>query len=287
MTLLAALVAGLAVFLCVASLTGHGDSLSLRLPGLRRAKLSRAVWLRQAGVSATPAQFWTVSCLVGTAVEFVVWAISGSPYVGVVVAVAAALFPKAYFARKRSANLAAVVAAWPDGIRHLVAVADNRTIHQGLLSLAADGPPALRSAFANYADMAQVGGAVAALAAIGEELADPISDRVIEVLSIAHDQGQALAIGILTEQAGEIAADLRVEAENATARLEPVLTARVAFAAPYVILVMMCWRTPEFAAFYRQPAGLFVIAAGGVLSSLGLVVARKLAAETPEPRVVS
>jgi len=286
MPLLAALAVGLSLFLAVASLTGHGDQVSLRLPGRRRTRLDRAVWLRQAGVSVTPAQFWAVSVVIGALVELATWTISGSVYVGLALAVAAALFPRAYFARKRDHNLAAVVQAWPDGIALIVGATDSLTIHQGLLTLARTGPAPLREAFARYEDLARLAGLEAALLTIREELADPISDRVIEILLVAHHQGQRLAMEILAEQSVEITEDLRTAADNRTARLEPVLTARIAFLIPFLILVLLCWQQPDFAAFYRRPGGFVVVLAGGAWSSLGLVVARKLASDVTEPRVI-
>lgn len=286
MPLLAALASGLCLFMVVATATGHGDQLSLRLPGRRRARLDRAVWLRQAGVNVTPAQFWAVSAVLGAMVELACWTISGSVYVGLVIAVGAALFPRAYFSRRRDQNLAAVIRAWPDGIGLIVHSTETRSIHQGLLVLAAAGPPPLREAFARYADLARLDGCAGALAAIRNELADPISDRVIEILLVAHDQGQHLAMVILAEQAVEITEDLRTAADNRTARLEPVLTARIAFLIPFLTLVLLCWQTPSFASFYRSTPGFVVVSIFGLWSSLGLVVARKLARDVAEPRVL-
>src|SRR5438105_4845624 len=97
-----------------------GSGLGLRLGGRRgRRRPPLALWLRQAGVSVTPAQFVVVS----TGLALVVWAaisaLTHSAWVGVVPAFAAGLWPRAYFGRRRQLRMAELAKAWPDGIRHL------------------------------------------------------------------------------------------------------------------------------------------------------------------------
>jgi len=144
----------------------------------------------------------------------------------------------------------------------------------------------MRSAFARYGDLARLSNGRHALETIRDELGDPTSDRVLEMLIVAHDCGQSVAMGILRGQANEISLDSKAAAEARTARLEPVLTARIAFVIPFLTLLMMCWQVPEFARFYRGAGGFIVVTVGGALSSLGLVVARRLARDIPEPRVL-
>jgi tight adherence protein B len=287
MRLLAALAAGVCAFIVVAHVTGQGERLRLRLPGSGRPPLSRGVWLRQAGVDVTPLQFWAVSVVVGAAVELVIWAVSGSPFVGLVPAVASGLGPRAYFGRRRAERLRAVVRAWPDGIRHILATTEARTtIHQALLELAATGPEPIAEAFTDYAGMAHLAGPVAALELIREELADPTSDWVIEDLIVAHEQGQAIARQILRELATQISKDLQANDEIKTAQLEPKLTARVAFVIPWLALAAMCASVDTFRSFYRSGAGAAVVALGGILGLGGLALTRYLTRDVSEIRVL-
>lgn len=288
MRLLGALAAGVCAYLVVAQLTGHGGDISIRIPGRRRrVRINRAVWLRQAGVAVTPLQFWAVSFAIGVVVELVVWGIAGSPFVGVVPAVAAALGPRAYFARRRTERLGELVRSWPDGIRHVVATTMARgTVHQGLVELAASGPDRLAESFARYPAMARMAGSLAALEVIREELADPTSDQVIERLIVAQEKGQVLAMRVLKDLATSVTKDLKATEEVATAALEPRITARVTFIAPWIGLIILCAGNVAFADFYASSTGAVVIAFGAVLSMAGMAFVKALAREPVEARVL-
>ncbi len=185
---LGAILAGTAVFLVVAYLTGHPVTVRLRLPGRRRRGPSPAVWLRQAGLEVTPGQFFAVRAGVALVVLVVVWGLTGALFVAAVPALVAGWLPRAYFARRRADRLGEVVRAWPDGIRHLIAAARARgTIHQALVELSRSGPRPLAEAFERYPVLATMAGSVAALETVREELADPTSDAVIEILICAQE----------------------------------------------------------------------------------------------------
>ena len=71
----------------------------------------------------------------------VVAALTGSVFVALVPAVAVALLPRAYFGRRRRIRMREVQAAWPDGLRDLVAsIAAGLSLTQAVTNLAATGP---------------------------------------------------------------------------------------------------------------------------------------------------
>ena len=84
-----------------------------------------------------------------------------------------------------------VQAAWPDGLRDLIAsIAAGRSLAQALNALAASGPAPLRGRVRRgFPISARMLGTVPALEVVKEELADPTSDRVIEVLILAQQRG--------------------------------------------------------------------------------------------------
>lgn len=287
MRLLFALTGSVATFLVVATLTGHADTLRVTLPGQRRQRTTREAWLRQAGVPVTPAQFWGVSALVALAVEFVCWGLAGSAVVGMVPALTAGLGPSAYYGRRRTVHLSAVVEAWPQADRDLLSsIQSHQSIHQGLLELAETGPLPMRQAFANYATLARLSGPEAALAIIREELADPVSDRMIELLMVAYTEGEDLTIQVLRDQAGQLTEDLRTTAEIRALQHEPRLVARGAFVAPWLVLVMICSGVPAYRDFYRTGGGVTAVVVAGLLSCGGLLVMRRMVKEPAEPRVL-
>jgi Flp pilus assembly protein TadB len=290
--LLGATASALAVFLVIDTVTGgpgdDGAGLRLRLAGRRRHRRPPlALWLRQAGVGVTPAQFGVVSAGIGIVVWGAISTVTHSVWVGIVPAIAAGLWPRAYFGRRRQLRMAELANAWPDGIRHLVTITQARgTMHQAVLELVRSGPAPLARAFASYPVLARIGGPVEALRSIREQLADPTTDQVIERLIVAHEKGQALTLTILRDLGASLAMDLQAEAEIDSQGLEPRITSQVTFIAPWLGLVMLCLGDTGFSAFYRTAAGAVVIVAGGILSVAGLALVRWLAREPEELRVL-
>src|SRR5947209_13971078 len=186
MILLAGLAVGVCVYFAVGFATGYAPELSLRVRR-PRAEISRwQLWLNQAGVAVTPRQFWAGSLAAGALAFLAVTVVTGAPLVALVPAAGVATLPGAYFARRRAAQLRRVQAAWPDGLRDIIAsIAAGRSLPQALNALAASGPAPLREVFARFPLLARMLGTVAALEVLEEELGDPTSDRVIEVLIIA------------------------------------------------------------------------------------------------------
>ena len=147
MSLVAALCIGICCALAVGFLTGCAPRLERR----RRARAevsTRQLWLHQAGVALTPTQFVAGSALAGLATVVLVTLVTGAPLVGLVPGLAVAALPRAYFARRRETRLREVQAAWPDGLRDLLAsVAAGRSLTHALCTLATSGPEPLRDAF--------------------------------------------------------------------------------------------------------------------------------------------
>jgi len=286
MRALGAILAGTAVYLVVAHLTGYHVNVRLRLPGRRRGGPSPAVWLLQAGLEVTPGQFHAVRAGLGFVVLIVVWGLAGSVFVAAVPALVAAWLPRAYFARRRADRLGEVVRAWPDGIRHVIATARARgTVHQALVELARSGPRPLAEAFERYPVLATMAGPVAALETIREELADATSDAVIEILICAQEQGQVLAIKILRDLAGEVSEDLKALEEIESAGLERKIDSRLTFVIPWLLLVALCVTSEAYRGFYRSAGGAIVVVVCGVMSVAGVAVVDRMG-RLPRPRRV-
>ena len=72
------------------------------------------------GVDVTAGQFWFTVIGVAGVTYVVIYTLTGLVVVSLVPAMVVATLPKAYFARIRTARLAAVQEAWPDGLRDLL-----------------------------------------------------------------------------------------------------------------------------------------------------------------------
>ena len=253
----------------------------------RKWRPHRSSWLRQAGVGASLLQFWVASGGAAAISLAVVALISGSWAIAVVPAVLVGMSPRVYFASRRRRRLGELRQAWPDGLRDLVAsISAGRSLGRALHDLASSGPAPLREAFATYPFLSRSLGTVAALEAIREEAADPTTDRVIEVLVVAHERGGAIVVDILRDLAEATARDVWAADEADTLALEHKINARAVFVLPWVVLIAMTARPGPFREFYATPAGVFVIAVGGVLSLTGAWIVSRLGRHPDEPRVL-
>ncbi len=126
---------------------------------------------------------------------------------------------------------------------------------------------------------------MSALEMVKEDLADPTSDRVIEVLVLAYERGGSVVPEILSDLAEATTRDLWTLEQVRTEALEQKINSRVVFVLPWLVLVAMTSQSGAFREFYSSPVGIAVVVAGGVLSLLGIFVASRLGRRPSEPRV--
>ncbi len=286
MRLLAAVLGGGAVYLLMASFLGVAPN--LELPTRARPQISkRQLWLIQAGSELTPRQFVTGSIAAGVAAFLLLALVTQSVLIALIPAIAVGLLPRAYYARERQKRIVEIQQAWPDGIRDILAhVSSGATLTRALESLATDGPEALRFAFSRFPLQARMFGVVPALEIVKEELADPTSDKVIEVLILAHEYGGDLVQDVLRDLVDAITEDLRVLEEIRTAGLEQRIEGFLVVVVPWAVLVFLATVPPDYRAFYRTSTGQLVVVIGAVWAMVGLVVMRLIARDRGEGRVL-
>jgi tight adherence protein B len=255
-----------------------------------RTRPSRAdrmqVWLQQAGLPLTPVQFVVMSAALGALALLVLTALTGSVSVAMVPAVALSLVPRAAYGHRRTVRMRAILTEWPDGLRDLLAsITAGRSLTQAVNALARTGPPTLREAFARFPHLARVLGTVPALEIVKEELADPTSDRILEVLILAHERGGGLVREILEDLVDSTTKDLKLLEELETEGLEMRINARVVVVLPWLVLVALTARPGAFRDFYRTGGGLVTLGVAAALSVVGVAVLGRLSREPSESRV--
>lgn len=287
MRLLGAIAAGLFVFYGVGLLTGHAPTLRLGLGATRKADVSKhKLWLRQAGLELTSSQYFAGLGAVGIATFAVFTVFTGTPAVAMVPAAIATALPHSFFARRRFKNLNKTQKAWPDAIREIISsLESNASLHGSLVQLAYKGPEALREAFNRYPTHASTVGVVPALEAVRERLADPTSDRVIEVLILAHERGGAIVGDIMRDLAHNTSEDLQLQEEVETSQLEQKINGRAVFLLPWAVLILLVVGNNDFRLFYRSGMGTFIVIIGAALSLLGMFILSRLGRDKPELRV--
>lgn len=289
MRLLAALAVGACCALIAAAVLGtmphrrHREGRTSRVVTTRE----RAdTWLLQAGVGLGLLPFLLGCLLAGLIASLAVTVLTGSVFVAFVPAVAVALIPRAYFGRRRRARLREVHVAWPDGLRDLVAsIAAGQSLTQAVTNLAEAGPAVMRDAFARFPQLARVVGTGPALELLKEDLADPTSDRVLEVLILANERGGAIVRDILDDLVDATTRDLKLLDELETEGLEMRINAKAVVVLPWLVLVALTARPGAFRDFYQSSGGVVTLVLAGFLTMIGVVVLGRLGREPVEARI--
>ncbi|GBE20665.1 hypothetical protein BMS3Bbin01_00003 [bacterium BMS3Bbin01] len=285
MRLLIAATGGFTAYLIAGLLLGVAPTFARRHRPQRPRRMGK--WLAQVGSPLSPAQFVAASVAIGVAAWIVLALVMGEWF--------SSFFPAATFSgylawtyeRRRRERLRDIAEAWPDAIRHLLSyVRSGSTIPLAVGALATQGPIPLRAVFDGWTERARLLGFVPALETVREQLADATSDRVIEVLLIAHEWGGELVATVLADLADEITEDLRTEraikAEGTTQRIE----SWVVGAAPWLLLLYLTATQGPYRSYYQTGSGRFVVLVAGIWWAMGLLVLRVLKKQDAEARVL-
>ena len=129
---------------------------------------------------------------------------------------------------------------------------------ESLIQLSVRGPEELRPAFAAFAqDYRTSGRFQESLDLLKVRLADPVADRIVESLRIAREVGGSDLGRLLRTLSAFLREDARTRAEMETRQGWTVNAARLAVAAPWLVLAMMSTRAESIRA-YNSPGGVLV-----------------------------
>ena len=202
----------------------------------------------------------------GAGAVLVVQVVSGTPPVALAFGVMAGYLPFAVVAaraRRRRRELAEV---WPEAVDNLAsAVRAGMSLPDALAALGVRGPEPLRPAFDSFALDYQVTGRFGeCLDRLKEELADPVGDRVVEGLRIAREVGGGELGRLLRTRSGYLRHDVRTRSEMESRQAWTVNGARLAVAAPWLVLLVMSFQS-DVIRRYASPAGVAILVVGAAL----------------------
>ena len=164
-------------------------------------------------------------------------------------------------ARRRQRELAEV---WPEAVDNLASRRAGRACRcpRRSPSSADRGPEPLREPFVAFGVDYQVTGRFAdSLDRLKVRLADPVGDRVVEGLRIAREVGGGDLGRLLRNLSGFLRDDARTRSELESRQAWTVNGARLAVAAPWLVLLLLCFQR-EVIARYASPSGVVVLAVG-------------------------
>jgi tight adherence protein B len=287
-TVLAALLAGLAAYLTVVGIVDSRRPRPARSPRPKQHRPSLEDRLRHAGAGISAAKYRATIAGSIVGVFVVVYGLTGTPALALPPAIAVGAAPRAFYRRRRDAVLAARVAAWPEAIRDVLAhLGVGQTLHRSLCALATTGPEPLREVWARYERNASALDVTTALGLVRDELADPVSDRVIEAFAAAHERGQTVIVEILRSLADNVTKDVQSAAEIVSNQMEIKSQAVVAVVLPFLVLGFLVVANPAYREFYRSPGGWMVVALGAAMATGGWKLITVLGRLDTEPRVLT
>jgi len=159
---------------------------------------------------------------------------------------------------------------WPEAIALLASgVRAGLSLPEVVAGLADRGPELLREHFKRFRiTYRSTGSFPAALDALARDLSDPVADRVIAALVLANDVGGTDLVRVLRTLGDFVRDDLRVRKEIEARWSWTVSAARLAAAAPWIVLLAMASR-PEAAAAYDSPRGTTLVLGGAIATFVG------------------
>lgn len=249
--------------LCLWSAWWEVEAAGPRPPGWRER--TQDLLVQSGAPSVSPGALVTTCLLAGLLAFVAVVAVTGSPVIGACFGVMAGVAPYAVVkgrARRRRAELRAV---WPEVVDDLVSgIRAGLSLPEALIALGERGPAELRPAFVAFGEDYRATGRFAeALTLLKARLADPVADRIIEALRLTRDVG-GTDLGRLLRTLGQfLREDLRTRGELEARQSWTVAGARLAVAAPWLVLALLATR-PGTAAAFDTPAGVAVLVAGAV-----------------------
>ncbi|MCL3778031.1 MULTISPECIES: type II secretion system F family protein [unclassified Actinomyces] len=224
--------------------------------------------LVQAGAGGTsPTVFVAGSAGTGVVVGLLFLGVSRAWPIALAFGAIAAGLPFLVLSSRARARRTRLREVWPEAVDALVSgVRAGMSLPEAVAALGERGPEAVREQFrafaSDYAATARFG---QCLDRLKDRFADPVADRIVEALRLAHEVG-GTDLGVLLRSLSHmLREDMRTRGELEARQSWTVNGAKVAVAAPWLVLALLSTR-PQAAQAYASAAGALVLAAGAVAS---------------------
>ncbi len=244
--------------------------------------------LAEAGLGGvSPLQLIGVQALAGALVLLACFAATQSISVSALFAVFAVATPMMIVGRLRRRRQADLRELWPEVVDNLTSgVRAGLSLPEALSAIGSRGPEPLREPFRRFGtDYRATGNFNESLDRLKENLADPVGDRVCESLRVAREVGGTDLGRLLSTLSGFLREDARVRSELLARQSWSVTAARMAVAAPWLVLLLLGTQRETLAA-YDTPAGTLILVAGAVLSILAYRLMLRLGRLPEDQRVL-
>ncbi|MFP5346169.1 MAG: type II secretion system F family protein [Actinomycetes bacterium] len=264
------------------------------VPDERRTRRA-PLWLQRVRDELTQAGMATVSpqALLGASAVCVattgllVVAFSGSVPIAVCFGAIGGWAPVALVRMRARRRRTTVRELWPEAVDHLTSgIRAGLSLPEALAQLGERGPSPLRPSFAAFGEDYRATGRFSdSLENLKQRLADPVADRIVEALRVTREVGGSDLGSMLRTLSAFLREDVRTRSELEARQSWTVNAARLAVAAPWVVLGLLATR-PEAVDAYNKPQGVLVLAIGAASSVLAYRVMVRIGRLPDEDRVL-
>ncbi|WP_375496580.1 type II secretion system F family protein [uncultured Jatrophihabitans sp.] len=244
--------------------------------------------LRQAGIGGVgPGQLFAVQVLAAVIAFVLVVAVTRTVAIAACFGVFGFFVPVLVVRRLRARRQGTLRELWPEAIDNLAsAVRAGMSLPEGLSALAVRGPAELRAPFARFAANYRATGRFGTcLDALKDDLADPVGDRVCETMRVAREVGGSDLGTVLRTLSELLRADARTRAELEVRQGWVVNAARLAVAAPWVVLLLLGTQTTTLQA-YDTAGGTLLLVIGAVVCAVAYRIMLHIGKLPEERRVL-
>lgn len=244
--------------------------------------------LAQAGIEAVTPASLIASCVgVGVFVLLLLLAVSRSLPIATAFGLIAGYAPVALVRMRQRRRRTELRELWPEVVDNLAsAVRAGLSLPEALAQVGVRGPEQLRPAFRRFGeDHRATGRFFDCLDRLKVALSDPVADRIVESLRMAREVGGSDLGTLLRTLSAFLREDARTRAELETRQGWTVNAARLAVAAPWLVLLLLA-TNPDAVAEYNTTAGMVVLAVGGAVCLVAYRVMLRIGRLPDEPRVL-
>ncbi len=272
---------GIGVVLILLSISGNRQVLSTKESYV-------GTLVKAAGMpNVTARTVYSTMAIAALATGSIAIIVTSIPIVALMGAVGASFMPIMRLKRRAKVRSKALRTSWPDAVDSLASsVRAGMSLPEAVADLSRNGPVSLRYAFAHFSDYYRSTGSFGqALNALQERLGDPVADRVISALRIAHEVGGTDLGHVLRTLSALLRGDALTRGDIEARQSWTIAAARMSIAAPWLTLAMLCTR-PDAVAAFRTGLGAIVLLGAAAVSFIAYRIMLRIGALPTESRVV-
>ena len=187
---------------------------------------------------------------------------------------------------KNNINEAALIAAWPEVIDHLMSgIQSGLSLTESLAGLSTRGPEVLRPAFTQFkANLYGSGDLTQAIEELKVMFSHHGSDQIFEALLISKTLGGSELLQILRTLGDFLRQDLALRREIEVKHGWIKNSAHLSAAAPWILLLLLSTQ-PSTASAYSTTTGAVILGAGLAMTCVAYICMNRLGRLPETPRV--